>query len=119
MGYKTREQRLVDLTYAVYVLQALGFVTLVTFFIAAGINLVRARDVRDTWLAPHFRWQLRTFWSGLLLAAAGLLTLQYLVGYVILLVAGGWVLYRIIVGATHLKHQRAPYPALAREPRAP
>ena len=34
--------------------------------IAVIINYVKRGDVRGTWLESHFRWQIRTFWFGLL-----------------------------------------------------
>ena len=34
--------------------------------IAVILNYVKRREVRDTWLESHFRWQIRTFWFGLL-----------------------------------------------------
>ena len=30
------------------------------------VNLVKRSDVRGPWLESHFRWQIRTFWYGLL-----------------------------------------------------
>src|SRR5918998_5458446 len=51
----------------------LGPVTVVGAFltgwpsiIAVILNYVKRGDVRGTWLESHFRWQIRTFWFGLL-----------------------------------------------------
>jgi uncharacterized membrane protein len=33
------------------------------------INYVKRGDVRGTWLESHFRWQIRTFWFGVLWVA--------------------------------------------------
>jgi uncharacterized membrane protein len=30
------------------------------------LNYVKRSEVRGTWLESHFRWQIRTFWFGLL-----------------------------------------------------
>jgi hypothetical protein len=35
------------------------------------INYVKRGDVRGTWLETHFRWQIRTFWFGALVALCG------------------------------------------------
>ena len=44
--------------------------------IAVIINYVTRDRVRDTWLATHWRWQLRSFWfAALWLLAAGVLML--------------------------------------------
>src|SRR6187401_3834953 len=75
-----REQRLVTWTQVIYGLHALslvtgiiGVATVIGSFltgwpsIIAGIlNYVKRGDVRGTWLESHFRWQIRTFWFGLL-----------------------------------------------------
>ena len=37
--------------------------------IAVILNYVKRGDVRGTWLESHFRWQIRTFWYGLLWVA--------------------------------------------------
>ena len=37
--------------------------------IAVIINYVKRGDVQGTWLESHFRWQIRTFWFGLLWVA--------------------------------------------------
>src|SRR6187401_1639190 len=34
--------------------------------IAVILNYVKRSEVRGTWLASHFSWQIRTFWFGLL-----------------------------------------------------
>ena len=38
----------------------------------SGGNYVKRPDARNTWLESHFRWQIRTFWFGLLWALLGL-----------------------------------------------
>ena len=67
-------------TAAIYALHAfsllmgiLGPVTVVGSFltgwpsiIAVILNYVKRSEVRGTWLESHFRWQIRTFWYGLL-----------------------------------------------------
>ena len=37
--------------------------------IAVILNYVKRSEVRGTWLESHFRWQIRTFWFGLLWVA--------------------------------------------------
>src|SRR4026207_961459 len=41
--------------------------------IAAALNHATAAAARGTWLESHFRWQIRTFWYGLLWVALCLL----------------------------------------------
>src|SRR3954454_1494599 len=74
---------LVTTTHIVYGLHAISLVfgafgaaTVVGAFltgwpsiIAVILNYIKRSDVRGTWLEAHFRWQIRTFWFGLLWVA--------------------------------------------------
>src|SRR5215510_13718971 len=74
---------LVSWTHAIYALHALSLLTgiftmasVVGAFltgwpsiIAVILNYVKRGEVRGTWLESHFRWQIRTFWWGLLWVA--------------------------------------------------
>ena len=85
--------------------------------VAVIMNYARRDAVRGSWLATHFRWQIRTFWFALLwvavtsICAAPLL----LVGIGILVVwvgfglTGAWILYRVVRGWLVLR-DRQPLP---------
>jgi uncharacterized membrane protein len=92
------EKSLKTLATVVYALQALGFFLGITWIVAVVINYVKLDDVRGTWLEPHFRWQIRTFWWGLLWGIIGTVLLLILVGWLVLVAAGIWVIYRIVKG---------------------
>ena len=76
----SQESSLIGWTQAIYALHAfslligiVGAATVVGAFligwpsiIAVILNYVKRSDVRGTWLESHFRWQIRTFWFGLL-----------------------------------------------------
>src|ERR1700756_4956984 len=76
---------LVTVTHLVYALHALslliGITTAVTIvgafvfgvpsIIAVVINYVKRGEARGTYLASHFRWQIRTFWFALLWCVIG------------------------------------------------
>src|SRR5262249_16737895 len=72
--------------------------------IAVILNYVKRSDARGTWLESHFRWQIRTFWFGLLWVALCLLLLLLTLGIGILIawlplaVVGLWFIYRIVRG---------------------
>src|SRR5438445_10514887 len=71
---------LITLTHVSYALRAvslimgiIGVATIVGAFltgwpsiIAVILNYVKRSEARGTWLESHFRWQIRTFWFGLL-----------------------------------------------------
>jgi len=82
----------------VYALQAVSFLLTVTFIAAIIINYVKKDDVAGTWVASHFRWQVRTFWFALLWSAFGAILFFLGIGYFILIGVAIWVIYRIAKG---------------------
>ena len=126
---RTAPQSLIDWTQIIYGLHALSLVigiigtaTVVGAFllgwpsiIAVIMNYVKRSDARGTWLESHFRWQLRTFWFGLLWV--GLCTLFVLItlgiGLIIAWLPLGivalWFIYRIWRGWMALREGRPMY----------
>jgi uncharacterized membrane protein len=80
--------------------------------IAVILNYVKRGDVRGTWLESHFRWQIRTFWFGLLwVVLCGLfvfvtLGIGLLVAWIPLAFVTLWFVYRIVRGWMALNNQR-------------
>ncbi|WP_404364035.1 DUF4870 family protein [Marinobacter sp.] len=98
-----------NLAIAVYILQALAFfLGGITALAGVIINYVKMEDVRGTWIEPHFRWQIRTFWIGLLWSVIGVVTIPIVVGFIILLAIAIWVIYRVVKGALALNDGKAP-----------
>src|SRR5574341_752599 len=104
-----QEKSLLTLTHVVYALQAVSFIVGITSVVAVVINYVKRDDVRGTWLESHFRWQIRTFWFGLVWAALGWLTFIILVGWAILVADAVWVIYRIVKGWLDLNSGKPMY----------
>ena len=116
-------------TQAIYALHAfsllagiLGPVTVVGAFltgwpsiIAVVLNYVKRSEVNGTWLESHFRWQIRTFWYGLLWVSLCLLFVVATFGIGILIawlplgLVGLWFIYRIVRGWTTLNDRRPMY----------
>ena len=97
------------LTMVVYILQALSFVVGITGLIAIIINYVKRSDMQGTWLASHFRWQIRTFWFGLLWGLLGVVLTTVWVGFIILFANFIWVVYRIVRGVLALIDNKPMY----------
>ena len=97
------------ITLVVYALQAAAFLVGVTSIVAIIINYVKRSDVQGTWLASHFRWQIRTFWFSVLWSIIGVVTTFIIVGYVILLADVIWVIYRIVKGWLRLVDNKPMY----------
>ncbi len=104
-----RMKALRDLATAVYALQAVGFLVGVTFIAAVVINYIKLDDVAGTPYESHFRWQIRTFWWGLLWSVVGWITVWIFIGFVILGANAIWVIYRIVKGWLNLNDGKPMY----------
>ena len=93
-----QQSELKKYAFAVYILQALYFVLVITPVIGLVINYLKQDEVRGSWLESHFRWQQVTFWYGLLWTALGVISLPILVGYPVLAAVTLWLIYRIARG---------------------
>ena len=120
---------LVTLTHVIYGLHAfslitgiVGAATVVGAFltgwpsiIAVILNYVKRGEARGTWLESHFRWQIRTFWFGLLwVTLCGLfivltLGIGFLIAWLPLGLVGLWFIYRIAKGWLRLHDRRPMY----------
>ena len=123
------EQSLINWTQVIYGLHAFslltGIITAATVvgafltgwpsIIAVILNYVKRSEVRGTWLDSHFRWQIRTFWFGLLwvglcaLFVIGTLGIGILIAWLPLLVVSVWFVYRVVRGWLALKERRQMY----------
>ena len=83
--------------------------------IAVILNYVKRGDVRGTWLESHFRWQIRTFWFGLLWISLCLffivatLGIGLLVAWLPMAIVSVWFIYRIVRGWLALNDNRPMY----------
>ena len=107
-------------TNAIYALHAfslltgiLGAATVIGAFltgwpsiVAVILNYVKRSDVRGTWLDSHFRWQIRTFWFGLLWVSLCVLFVLMTLGIGILSL---WFIYRVARGWLALREHKPMY----------
>jgi uncharacterized membrane protein len=77
------------------------------------LNYVKRGDARGTWIASHYRWQIRTFWFTLLWALIGwglvLTFIGAVVGVPMLIALTLWLMYRIGRGWLRLRDRRPMY----------
>jgi uncharacterized membrane protein len=96
-----------NLALLVYILQGLGFATGgLTWIAAMMVNYIKFDSVRDSWLESHFRWQLNTFWYGLLWWIVGLVLWLLLLGWLVWGLLSLWALYRVVRGALTLNDNK-------------
>jgi len=83
--------------------------------IAVILNYVKRSEVRGSWLESHFRWQIRTFWYGLLwVALCGIfivmtLGIGILIVWLPLIAVTVWFIYRVARGWLALRDRRPMY----------
>jgi len=106
-GQEAEQRRL---TMIIYLLYALGFVTGgITSLAGIIINYLKRDEVRGSWLESHFRWQIRTFWFGLLWGVIGAMTTAIFIGIFIVIGNLVWVIYRIVKGWLALNDGKPMY----------
>jgi uncharacterized membrane protein len=114
--HETRRSPLSTLTHVIYGLHSLSVLigitsvaTIVGAFVfgwpsivAVILNYAKRDEARGTWIESHFRWQIRTFWFGLLWCAIGAVLALTVIGIplavAVFAAAGLWVIYRIVRG---------------------
>ena len=110
------ERSLVIVTHAVYALQAIGILllpaVLLTWIVGVVINYIKRDDTAGSFLASHFRWQIRTFWFGLLWGILGGLTFIIVIGWFILVATAVWIIYRVAKGWLYLVDGKPLYTEL-------
>lgn len=105
------EARSEGVAQAVYVLLLIGVVVGVLGIVAVVVASIYKKSAPD-WLHSHYRFQIRTFWIGTVLMIGGVVTLYFLVGYLVLLFGFVWVVMRCVKGMRLLaKSEAHPNPA--------
>jgi uncharacterized membrane protein len=92
----------------VYILYLLSLAFGVTSLVGVVMAYVHVGDAPEP-LKTHYRFQIRTFWIGLLYASAGVLLLAVLVGGLVLAFVVVWLVVRCVKGLKYLD-RREPYP---------
>ena len=98
------------LALVIYILYIIGYFTGITALI--GVIIAHIQSVSDSgYIQSHYRFQIRTFWIGLLYLIVGSVLSYVIVGIPILIWWLIWALIRIIKGILLLnKHAPIPKP---------
>jgi uncharacterized membrane protein len=86
-----------------------SFIGSVPSIIAVILNYVKRGDARGTWVASHYRWQIRTFWFALLWAIIGWALIFIVIGVLVLIALTLWLIYRIARGWLRLRDHKPMY----------
>jgi uncharacterized membrane protein len=83
--------------------------------IAVILNYIKQSEARGSWLESHFRWQIRTFWFGLLWVCLCWLFVIFTLGVGIVIawlpltIVTLWFIYRVVRGWLALRDGRPMY----------
>jgi uncharacterized membrane protein len=96
---------------AIYICYLASFLAGITAFV--GVVLAYMNEgTGPAWLDTHYRYQIRTFWIGMLYTFVGFVTILVLIGWIVLLATSIWLILRCARGLTWLdKRQPVPDPA--------
>ncbi|MFN3712695.1 MAG: DUF4870 family protein [Alcanivoracaceae bacterium] len=94
----------IKIVYVLYLAALFVGVTGLIGVIVAYVSQSQANDVE----AAHFRFQIRTFWIGLLYSVIGGITTIIGVGFVVLLLALVWWIVRSVKGLLAIKDGLPP-----------
>lgn len=103
------EKSAITLTTVIYALYAASYFVGITAIVAIVMNYVKKDDVAGTFLESHFRWQIRTFWFGVLWGVLGAITMVFIIGWFVLVANGIWIIYRIVKGWLRLNDGKPMY----------
>lgn len=99
-----------DTTLAI-VVYALHLAGIITGGMTALVGVVMAYVYRGrgpAWLDEHYRYQIRTFWIGMLYFAVSALLTLILIGFLTWLLAVIWLVIRCVKGLKALQEKRSP-----------
>lgn len=104
-----KNRSLRNIATAVYALQAIAFFIGITSVVGVVLNYLKQSEAQGTWLASHFRWQIRTFWFALLWFVVGFITSFIFIGYAIMFANVIWMIYRVAKGWLRLNDNKPMY----------
>ena len=90
------------IVYTLYLVSLVFGITGVVGVIIAYIN----KDDAPHWVQTHYRFQIRTFWIGLLICIIGVILTLVLIGWLILLGFLIWLIIRVVKGIKYYSERR-------------
>ncbi|WDE01928.1 hypothetical protein SG35_017940 [Thalassomonas actiniarum] len=90
-----------------YGLMVIGFFFLIPGIIGGIWAMVKKEDALGSIFEDHYSNMIRVFWWSIFYAVIGLILAFVYVGYLILIVAGIWAIYRIVKGLARLTSNKA------------
>jgi uncharacterized membrane protein len=105
---ETVVERDATMTRIIYVLYLIGVATGITAIVGVVMAYVYQDDAPD-WQKSHYRFQIRTFWIGLLYMCISIALMMVLVGFLLMLLSVLWWIIRCVKGMKYVDEHK-PYP---------
>jgi uncharacterized membrane protein len=93
---------LVNVVYILYLVAVIFGPTAIIGVVMAYVN----KGDAPGWIATHYRFQIRTFWIGLLIGVVGMILTIVLIGWLVLLAWAVWLIVRSVKGMKYLSDGR-------------
>ncbi len=91
----------------IYILYLVSIAVGLTGIIGIIMAYINKEDAAD-WLQSHYKFQIRTFWIGLVYLFIAAITLPVGIGYLVLLFWLIWLIVRCTKGMNYLEKKQAP-----------
>ena len=92
--------------YILLIISTIVGITGIIAVIMAYVNKNNSIESADHWLQTHYRFQIRTYWIGLLYVFIGAITLQLTIGFFILVFTFFWIIIRCAKGLKQLENKQ-------------
>ena len=93
-GHDPAEGKTANIVYILYLVGLIVGITSLVGIIMAYVN----RGSAPEWVQTHYRYQIRTFWIGLLYSVIGVAAMIILIGWVIIAFTMIWWIVRCVKG---------------------
>ncbi|CAH0532432.1 hypothetical protein VST7929_00261 [Vibrio stylophorae] len=91
----------------IYILNFVSLVFGITSLVAVIMAYIN-KDGAEPWLSEHYRYQIRTFWIGMLYGVISLILCVILIGFVLAFALLVWFIIRNVKGFQALEQGQAP-----------
>ncbi|MGN7011853.1 DnaJ domain-containing protein [Neisseria sp. P0001.S009] len=102
----TSNSEVKNYVFIAYVAYAVGLLILFTPVVGVIMAYVKRDEAQGSIYASHIDWLIKTFWVSLVGMLFGMLTILILIGWLILVATGIWLIYRVVVGLIKLNDDK-------------
>ena len=101
------ENKTIENVRLIYILYLIGLVFGITAIVGVVIAYSNKDDEMPEWLKSHYQYLINTFWKGLIMIIAGVLSIVIVVGIFILIFWTIWIIIRYVKGIKYLDTKQA------------